>query len=111
MQRICQFSSAKSGFYPNRDTRNGTIRCIVHTINLNAGRYYVNLAIIGAGRNETLDHVSQAAAFDVIEADVFGTGSIPDPKGGSCYFPAVWDSEMENPITNDLSFDDNFGTI
>jgi lipopolysaccharide transport system ATP-binding protein len=93
MQRVCQFSSARSGFFVDREVRQGTLRCFVPAVNLTVGRYYLNLAIIGLNRREDYDHLTQAAAFDITEADVFGTGKIPDPLGGSCFFFAEWGSD------------------
>lgn len=93
MQRVCHFSSARSGFFVNRELCQGTVRCFVPNANLTTGRYYLNLALIGLNDGETYDHLTQAAAFDVLEADVFGTGKIPDPLGGPCFFFTEWDSD------------------
>jgi len=92
LQRVCHFSSAKSGYFVNRDIVQGTVSCFVPNINLTVGRYYLNLAIISLKDGETYDHLTQAAAFDVLAADVFGTGKIPDASGGPCFFFSEWDS-------------------
>jgi lipopolysaccharide transport system ATP-binding protein len=90
MQRVCRLSSAQSGFFVDEEMRKGTIRCFMPSVNLTAGRYYLNVVIAGRNRREWYDSCAQAAAFDVLEADVFGTGRVPD--GGSCFFFADWDS-------------------
>jgi len=88
MQRVCQLSNGKSGFFLERGKKRGTIRCFVPNLNLTVGRYYINLVAAGRNRHEYYDYVTQAAAFDVFEADVFGTGRLPE--GGPCFFFSEW---------------------
>jgi lipopolysaccharide transport system ATP-binding protein len=96
MQRVCRLSSARSGFFVDREMYQGTVSCFVPGVNLTAGRYYLNLAIIGPNHREDYDHLTQAAAFDISEADVFGTGKIPDSPGGPCFFVAEWNSDRDH---------------
>lgn len=95
MHRVCQFSSSKSGFYLGRTAYEGVLRCRVQHLAFVAGSYYVSLGIMGPGRQETYDHLTQAATFDVTEADVFGTGAMPDPLGGPCFFEAKWNTQPD----------------
>lgn len=91
MQRVCQFSSAKSDFFIEPGVRQGTIRCFLPTVQLTAGRYYLDIVVAGYNRREWYAAYRQAASFDVVEADVFGTGKVPD--WGSCFFYTKWDSQ------------------
>jgi lipopolysaccharide transport system ATP-binding protein len=95
MQLVCRLSSAQSGFYLDSDMRQGTIRCLAPNANLTAGRYYLNVVVAGRNRREFYDSCIQAAAFDVLEADVFGTGWVPD--GGSCFISTNWYSNGHSP--------------
>lgn len=90
LQRVSQLSSAQAGFFVTQDVKQGTIRCIIPNPNFTSGRYYLNFAVAGFGRHESYDLVTQAAMFEVVEADVFGTGKIPDPVGGPCFFRTEW---------------------
>jgi hypothetical protein len=92
MRNVCQFSSSRSGFASGYDPGSGKVLCHVPAFQLTAGRYYANLAIVGASGREIYDHITQAIAFDVVESDVLGTGKIPDPRGGPCYFASEWSS-------------------
>jgi hypothetical protein len=41
------------------------------------GRYYLLLAASVPPSFEYLDYIAQAATFDVLEKDVYGTGKVP----------------------------------
>lgn len=73
------------------EMRQGTIRCFLPTAHFTAGRYYLNIVVAGRNRKEWYGSYRQAAAFDIVEADVFGTGRVPD--GGPCFFHAEWSSD------------------
>ena len=90
MQRVCQLSSVRSGFMIKPTYRQGIIRCFLPEANFTSGRYYLNLAILDASRQECYDHLTQAGVFDILEADVFGSGKTPDPQGGPCFFIVEW---------------------
>lgn len=91
MQRVCQFSSAKSGFFIDSGVRQGTVKCFLPKTYFTAGRYYLDIVVAGYNRREWYAAYRQAASFDVVEADVFGTGRVPD--WGSCFFHTDWESE------------------
>jgi len=91
MQRVCQFSSAKSGFFMDSGVRQGTIRCFLPATNFTAGRYYLDIVVAGHNRREWYAAYRQAASFDVVEADVFGTGRVPN--WGSCFFYTEWNGD------------------
>lgn len=88
-QRVCRFSSAQSGFFMDPEVRQGTIRCFLPQVHFTAGRYYLSTVVAGHNRQRWYGSYFQAAAFEVMEADVFGTGRVPD--GGPCFFHADWD--------------------
>ena len=87
-QRVCRFSSVQSGFFLDSDIREATIRCFLPQAHFTAGRYYLSAVVAGHNRQRWHASYFDAAAFDVVEADVFGTGKIPD--GGPCFFNADW---------------------
>ncbi len=90
LQPVLQLSSAINGWFLGDGSRHGTIRCRVPTLNLMAGRYYVNLAISSSDRQIIFDHVSEVAAFDILEADIYGSGRVPDARQGYCFVAQEW---------------------
>jgi lipopolysaccharide transport system ATP-binding protein len=56
----------------------GSITCTIPKLQLLPGKYYVLLAASIPPAFEYLDYVSHAAAFEVLEHDVYGSGKIPD---------------------------------
>ena len=72
----------------------GTLSCHFRDLPLMPGTYLVDLYFTSfqlgsSGRN--LDVVHEAIAFDVIPADVFGSGKIPPSGTGPIFWPATWD--------------------
>jgi lipopolysaccharide transport system ATP-binding protein len=66
----------------------GEVRCLIPRVPLVAGTYLVSVAIGLTG--ETLDHLDDVASFEVLEADVFGTGKPPRRDGGCFVVASEW---------------------
>jgi lipopolysaccharide transport system ATP-binding protein len=64
----------------------GTIACTFDKLPLLPGRYAIDLSL-GDGFRE-LDAVSDAITFEVLPADVFGTGRLPPPGSAVVFWPA-----------------------
>jgi lipopolysaccharide transport system ATP-binding protein len=67
----------------------GEVRCRIPRVPLVAGTYLVSLAI-GLSGGETLDHLNDVASFEVVDADVFGTGKAPKRDGGLFVVESQW---------------------
>jgi lipopolysaccharide transport system ATP-binding protein len=65
-----------------------TAVCEIPALPLNPGRYHIHAVI--RDEEDLHDRVDQAAAIDVIPADVFGTGRLPDPSDGPCFVISSW---------------------
>jgi lipopolysaccharide transport system ATP-binding protein len=66
----------------------GEVRCRIPRVPLVGGTYLVTIAIGLTG--ETLDHLEDVACFEVLDADVFGTGKVPRRDGGSFVVESEW---------------------
>jgi len=64
----------------------GTISCTFDKLPLLPGRYALDLNL-GDGFRE-LDSVNDAITFEVLPADVFGTGKLPPPGSAVVFWPA-----------------------
>jgi lipopolysaccharide transport system ATP-binding protein len=94
MEKIALLNSSLSNFQvaTNGDPKvAGTIRCILPYVSLTAGQYYINLAITDPLAGQDYDHVTQGGSFEVIAADVFGTGKVP-PSSTPCFFSCRWEN-------------------
>lgn len=70
-------------------TQRGSAVCRIEKLPLMPGPYSVDLYLGKHGRN--LDIVFDAIQFEVVPADVFGTGRLPPPGAGSICWGATWD--------------------
>jgi lipopolysaccharide transport system ATP-binding protein len=68
--------------------RRGKLVCVTDPLNLCPGRHFINLAIMMS--NTVIDHVTQAAFFDVEAEDFYGTGVLPHADGVLCLLPQQW---------------------
>jgi lipopolysaccharide transport system ATP-binding protein len=64
------------------------LSCRVPSLPLVPGSYYVDI-ILGNG-HETVEKLEQAGRFEVVFADVFGTGRIPSNSQGCLVVPCEW---------------------
>ena len=67
----------------------GTVRCRFPAVNAVPGLYTVT-ARINDSVAERVDGVESAATLEVTEADVYGTGRMPQEHGDLMYMPADW---------------------
>ncbi len=65
------------------------ISCHLRDLPLMPGTYLVDLFFGNESRN--LDVVHEAVAFEVVPADLFGSGKLPPPAAGPIIWPATWD--------------------
>ena len=56
----------------------GVITCLIPALPLLPGRYHLFLAASAPPLYDYFDYIGNACSFDVVEADVYGTGRIPD---------------------------------
>jgi len=74
------------GFNFAQRQNSGTISCTFDKIPLLPGRYGIDLSL-GDGFRD-LDTVNDAITFEVLPADVFGTGKLPPPGSAVVFWPA-----------------------
>jgi lipopolysaccharide transport system ATP-binding protein len=72
---------------------NGTIICEFDSLPLVPGRYSIDL-YFGHHHGDT-DEVHDAIAFEVLPADVFGSGQLPPTSSGPIFWPAKFSLEGE----------------
>lgn len=70
------------------DLSKARLRCEIPNLTLTPGTYYVD--IIFADQPEMIDCIDGAARFDVMFADLFGTGKIPDARQAYVVMPCDW---------------------
>jgi lipopolysaccharide transport system ATP-binding protein len=80
-----QVAGALNGTLPRR----GTVTCVTDPLNLSPGRYQVDVEIMM--RSTLIDHVDQAAFFDIEAEDFYGTGMLPPAEDCEpCLLPQKW---------------------
>jgi lipopolysaccharide transport system ATP-binding protein len=88
-QRIALFQSqyhADMVFKNIGDT--SRVEIVIPSMPLAPGRYHIDLAMYD--QPEVVDYVERVASFDVVFADLFGTGKIPCSKQGHVVLPSEW---------------------
>ena len=73
---------------------NGVITCNIDHIPLTPGTYIVKYYL--GDHHQDYDVIFEAATFEVVPADVFGTGLLPPPGIGTVFLSAAW--ELENLV-------------
>jgi lipopolysaccharide transport system ATP-binding protein len=66
----------------------GRVRCRIPRLPLMPGRYSFDLYL--GDQHASLDRVHDAVGFNVVAADVYGTGKLPPPHAGSLVWTADW---------------------
>jgi lipopolysaccharide transport system ATP-binding protein len=66
----------------------GTIACRLDNLPLTPGGYSLDLYL--GNRSSSLDCVRDAIRFQVVAADIFGTGKLPHPSCGPVCWPGRW---------------------
>jgi lipopolysaccharide transport system ATP-binding protein len=74
----------------------GQARCRIPRLPLTAGVYYLTLAMSTGG--EQTDHIVDAASFEAVPADVFGTAHCPSRNGGPFFIDTQWMFKNELPM-------------
>jgi lipopolysaccharide transport system ATP-binding protein len=74
------------GFNFTQRRSSGTITCMFDKLPLPPGRYAIDLDL-GDGFRD-LDTIDDAITFEVLPADVFGTGKLPPPGSAVIFWPA-----------------------
>jgi len=74
------------GFNFDQRHNSGTITCAFDKLPLLPGRYAIDLSLGDSLRE--LDTVNDAITFEVLPADVFGTGKLPPPGSAIVFWPA-----------------------
>ena len=87
-QPIYRLDSEGAGGLTDTLPPHGRLVCETAPLNLTPGRYLVNLALMMHGT--VIDHVEQAATFDVEASDFFGTGMLPPHHEVPCLLPQRW---------------------
>lgn len=87
-QRVVLFQSQYHADLVLRGVSSGKLRCTIPNLNLAPGTYHVDLALFD--QPEVIDWVERAATFDIVFADLFGTGKIPDASQGHVVLPSEW---------------------
>ena len=78
----------------NNLSGSGSIVCTIPKLRLLPGKYYVLLAASIPPAFEYLDYIAHAAAFEVLEDDVYGSGRVP--QNGTFFTDCEWQCEIDN---------------
>jgi lipopolysaccharide transport system ATP-binding protein len=75
----------------NARTASGTITCTFESLPLMPGTYLMDLYLGDFGDpSRDLDIIREAISFEVVPADLLGTGMLPRPSDGPVFWPATW---------------------
>ena len=77
------------GYEFSESVTEGIITCHFETLPLMPGMYFLDLYF--GDQYHDLDIIYEATSFEVTPGDVFGTGKLPPPAGGSLIWNATWD--------------------
>jgi lipopolysaccharide transport system ATP-binding protein len=86
-----------SGFCFDDGVTNGTIVCQIDDLPLSPATYWLDLYL--GDRHRSLDRIRDAIPFEVLAADVFGSGKVPPRHCGPICWPAVWELRSGSPAT------------
>jgi lipopolysaccharide transport system ATP-binding protein len=76
----------------------GVVTCEIPEIPLMPGRYVVDLWLEDFANHAPLDMVADAVTFEVIPADLLGTGRLPSPNEGPVFYRARWSLAAPDPV-------------
>jgi lipopolysaccharide transport system ATP-binding protein len=79
-----------------RPVASGTVACDFDWLPLMPGTYSLDL-YLGTNPYDDSDIIHDAISFEVVPADVFGTGKLPDASWGMIFWPAKWRLEEDRP--------------
>ena len=85
--------TVNNDFLPDFDLssplESGTIACDFDWMPLMPGTYSLDL-YLGTNPYADIDIIHDAISFEVVPADVFGTGKLPEAAWGLIFWPAKW---------------------
>jgi lipopolysaccharide transport system ATP-binding protein len=81
-------------FELSRPVESGVVACDFDWLPLMPGTYTLDL-YLGTNPYADIDIILDAISFEVLPADVFGTGKLPEAAWGLIYWPAKWRLEQE----------------
>ena len=87
--RLFHLQAADMGGLPGRAPAAGKVVCDIPAVRLLPGTYVLGGLGCRSGV-EQLDLIEIAGEFEVIDADVYGTGRLPDPRNGVMLPEATW---------------------
>lgn len=91
-QKVLAMTTFMSPLPPGRHTQDvSEAVCIVPSLPLTPGRYWIDVAVVEARTAERLDYLERAGAFNVIPADVLGTGHQFREDEGVTFAPFEWE--------------------
>jgi lipopolysaccharide transport system ATP-binding protein len=96
-QRVAFFHTQYQGGFTFKGTNHGHFTCVVPSLPLVPSSYFVELVM--ADGYGIIERVERAGQLDVVYADVFETGRIPDATQGYVVWPAEW--EYDGKIERD----------
>lgn len=76
------------GYEFSKPVDRGAITCHLDRLPLMPGTYFLDLYL--GDKHQDLDVVYEAISFEVLPADVFGSGHLPPPGTGPIYWPGSW---------------------
>src|SRR5262245_25616385 len=93
-QRLFRLVTTDQGVQLPELDGEATITCQMPAMPLLPGTYILDVGLID-GMHTNLDIVDGALSFEVIPADVFGTGQIPQGRGDLIFVPSKWQASCE----------------
>ncbi|MEX2215043.1 MAG: ABC transporter ATP-binding protein [Phycisphaeraceae bacterium] len=87
-QRVVMFQSQYHADLVLTGLSSTILRCTIPNLILAPGTYSIDLVL--ADQPEIIDTIERAATFEVVFADLFGTGKIPDATQGHVVMPCQW---------------------
>jgi len=88
MDRIVTLSTKLHGFTIPAQSGLMTVRCQMPPIMLAVGTYYLRL--VYGTQNVDLEVIDNVTAFEIVPADIYGTGRLPNAQQGVVYVRAEW---------------------
>jgi lipopolysaccharide transport system ATP-binding protein len=96
--RIAFFHTHIQGGFTWKGTKHGKFVCTVPSLPLTPNSYFIELVI--ADGYGVIEKVERASQLDVVYADLFHTGKLPNPNQGYVAWPAEW--EYDGPIESQI---------
>jgi lipopolysaccharide transport system ATP-binding protein len=81
----------------NAPVRDGVVVCEIPSLQLMPGRYVVDLWLEDFAAQAGLDMIADAISFEVVSADLLGTGRLPPSSEGPVFCNALWKFYRSTP--------------